>query len=290
MKAGRPEAFAAGLARQVRKLRRQYRTRLERCRRKFSEPAVHELRIATRRMLALTELLEILGVGKNPAKVRRTFKRRLDAFSALRDAQVQRQLFAALSRRFSVVRELDRWLRRRERKLVKELRRDVKALRNGRLERWLKAAEKELTQMADEAGRELMPAVGATVSGAFARVVRLQAGVRADRPATIHRLRIAFKHHRYLCELLQPLWPGLSNLNLKAMHRFQKLMGDIQDCEVMLAGIAGAVASEQFRRAALAELRQVVLRQRARRIKTFLDKARKLREFQPQPGPKLPSP
>jgi len=286
MKTGVPEAFAAALARQIRKSRRRYRERLERCRRKFSEPAVHELRIATRRMLAVTHLLETLGVGERPARIQRLFKRRLDAFGALRDAQVQRQLFGPFRRRFPAVRELDRWLQKRERKLVKQLRRDVKSLRQGRLERWLKAVEKELSRMDAACVRELMPRMAAAVNRAFARVTKLHGRVRATQPATIHRLRIAFKHHRYLCELLQSLWPGLVALNLKAMHRFQNLMGDIQDCEVMLAGIAEAVATELISHAAAAELRRAVLARRSRRIKTFLDKAGKLREFQPKPVPK----
>jgi len=289
MKTGAPLTFAVGLAWHVRKSRRQYRTRLERCRGKFSEPAVHALRIATRRMLAVTGLLEALGVGEAPARIRRTFKRRLDAFSALRDLQVQRQRFAPLRRQFPLVRKLDRWLQKCERKQVKELGRDVKALRIGRLERWLRGVEKELARVEIATGRKLLPRVTAAVRGAFARVATLLPDARADRPATIHRVRIAFKRHRYLCELLQPLWPGLADLNLKAMRRFQGLMGGIQDCEVMLAGINATVSAKQFRLAAVADLRQAVLRQRARRIKTFLDKAAKLQEFQPKPGPKRPS-
>jgi len=290
MKASVPQVFAGALARQVQKSRRQYRARLERCRGKFSEPAVHALRIATRRMLAVTELLAAVGVGKNPPRIRRIFKRRLDAFSPLRDTQVQHQLFAALQRQFSVVRELNQWLRKRERKLVKALRRDVKSLRLGRLERWLKAVEKALGCMESATAAGLLPQVTSAINKAFTRVATLHAAVRADRPATIHRLRIAFKHHRYLCELLQPLWPALAELNLKAMRRFQKLMGDIQDCEVMLAGITAAVAAEQVSFPAVTELRQAVLTRRVRRTKTFLDKAGQLREFQPQPGPNLTSP
>jgi len=290
MKPSTPQAFAAALARQIRKARRRYRVRLERCQRKFSEPAVHELRIATRRMLALTDLLEALGVGEGPARIRRLFKRRLDAFDALRDAQVQRQRFGPFRRCFPVVRELDRWLQKRERKLVKQLRRDVKSLRQGRLERWLKAVEKELDRMDDPTGRKLGPKVVTTMNRAFARVTTLHGRVRAAFPATIHRLRIAFKQHRYLCELLQPLQPGLLDLDLKAMHRFQNLMGDIQDCEVMLAGITEALSAGQISLAAATELQHAVLAHRARRIKTFLDKAGKLREFQPKPVSESRSP
>jgi CHAD domain-containing protein len=285
MKTAAPEAFAAELARQVRKSRRRYRDRWERCRRKFSGPAVHELRIATRRMLAVTELLAALGAGTVPAKARRTFKRRLEAFGPLRDVQVQRELFAPLGREFPVVGELERWLRKRERKLIRELQREVKSLRQGRLEGRLKQVEKELGRLNGAAAGRLRPRVVTVVNRAFARVSGLVRRLRAERPATIHRLRIAFKHHRYLCELLHPLWPGVAGLNLKAMHRFQLLMGHIQDCEVMLAGIAEAVSAERLRPAEVAGLNQAVRARRARRIKAFLDNIASLREFQPKTRP-----
>src|SRR5262245_58275870 len=107
-----PEAFVAALARRIHDLRRRYRKRLERCQHKFSPPAVHELRIATRQMLALTDLLESLLAGKPAPKIRRTFKRRLDAFGPLRDTQVQRFCLTSFESRFPVVTDLDRWLKR----------------------------------------------------------------------------------------------------------------------------------------------------------------------------------
>jgi CHAD domain-containing protein len=276
-----PEAFTAALARRIRDLRRRYSKRLERCQRKFSPPAVHELRIATRQMLALTDLLESLTLGMSVHKIRRTFKRRLDAFDALRDTQVQRCRLVGFSEEFAVVRELDRWLKRQERKLIKQLLRDVKALRQDRIERWLKRAERNLKRMEAKENRGLLPKVSRALKTSFQLVTRLRRGARADRISAIHRLRIAFKHHRYLCELLQPLWPPLAVMNLKAMHRFQTLMGEIQDCEVMLAGIRDAVEGGAVEARAIVTLRKAVLLQRTRCIRSFLEKIERLWEFQP---------
>ena len=276
-----PEEFATALARRIRDLRRRYGKRLERCQRKFSPPAVHELRIATRQMLALADLLESLTPGKSGHKIRRTFKRRLDAFDALRDTQVQRCLLAGFTDEFSIVRELDRWLKRRERNLIKPLRRDVKALRLDRIERWLKRAERNLKRMEAKENRGLLLKVPCALKTSFQLVTRLRRGARADRISAIHRLRIGFKHHRYLCELLQPIWPPLAGMNLKAMHRFQTLMGGIQDCEVMLAGIRDAVEGAAVEARAVITLRNAVLLRRARCIKSFLEKMERLWEFQP---------
>jgi hypothetical protein len=53
--------LALHLAERARALRRRYRKRLERCRKRYSESAVHELRIDTRRLLTLLDLLDALG-------------------------------------------------------------------------------------------------------------------------------------------------------------------------------------------------------------------------------------
>ena len=48
-----PPKLAIHLAESVRSARRRYRKRLARCQEKFSEKAVHDLRIDTRRILSL---------------------------------------------------------------------------------------------------------------------------------------------------------------------------------------------------------------------------------------------
>ena len=69
---------------------RSYRERLRQCQEKFSEEAVHELRVATRRLLAQFILLSCVAPSTALEKARRILKRRLAALGDLRDAQVQR--------------------------------------------------------------------------------------------------------------------------------------------------------------------------------------------------------
>src|SRR5258708_2576008 len=68
---------------------KRYRKDLERCQDKFSEKAVHDSRVATRRLLSLVELLRPFLAQGRLNKVRRALKRHLDTFSDLRDTQVQ---------------------------------------------------------------------------------------------------------------------------------------------------------------------------------------------------------
>ena len=54
------------------------------------------------------------------------------------------------------------------------------------------------------------------------------------RPSTIHRLRVAFKKFRYMVEIVHPLLENFPQDNLKRMHDYQALMGEIQDADVFL--------------------------------------------------------
>jgi hypothetical protein len=59
--------------------------------------------------------------------------------------------------------------------------------------------------------------------------------IEPSKPATIHRVRIAFKKFRYMVELVYPLISNFPQDNFKQMHEYQGLMGDIQDVEVFLS-------------------------------------------------------
>ena len=271
------------LARAIRKLRHRYRERLDRCQRKLSPAAVHGLRIATRRLLAVSDLLELQAAHKPTHKLRRALKERLDAFDDLRDNQVQQKFLAEFVVTAPEVKAIERWLRRRERKLIQHLGSDLKALRPGRIERVLKRTERELVQRSERETENLPPKVSRALRDSFTKVINLHRGVHADRARTIHRLRIAFKHYRYLCELARPLWPQLAEVDLKAMHRLQTLLGEVQDCEVMLAGVRTAVRKEVLAPAAARRMQRAVVRRRAQRIKIALEKLKWLRNFAPSP-------
>src|SRR6266498_5852815 len=67
---------------------KDYRKELKRCRTEFSNEAVHDLRVATRRILALIELLNSISPRPRLEKVTDFFKDQLDEFDDLRDTQV----------------------------------------------------------------------------------------------------------------------------------------------------------------------------------------------------------
>lgn len=279
-----PPGLATHLAGRVDAVRRRYRRRLERCHEKFSEGAVHELRVETRRVLALIDLLEALHFEDSLKKLRKTFKKRLDAFDALRDTQVQLRLLKPLWREFPEAREFRSVLRRVEKRLIAKLARKIGTTKQGRLNRRLRQIQEDLRGCLDVPLHATSDTLASAVlQEAFARVAALRRQVRAKDTATIHRTRVAFKRFRYMSELLQPLLPGLTAPRLGRMREYQAMAGDIQDLEVLLARLAELVEQAGLPPETTGRLLKELLRQRQRAIRSFMARIDDLFEFEPQP-------
>src|SRR5215831_11088211 len=234
-----PARLAVHLAGSVRTARRRYRKRLDRCRKKTSESAVHELRVETRRLLALLGLLESFHLDPSLKKLRKDFKKRLDDFDELRDTQVQLRRLRSLWPEFPEALNLRTILRQREQELIDRLAREIKAAGFERLNRRLKEIERHLEQSAGAATRDASGALAAAAARRdFARVAGLRRRARRSAPATLHRMRVAFKRFRYLNELLHPFLPRLTPERLDRMRQYQGAAGEIQDLEVLLARLA----------------------------------------------------
>jgi CHAD domain-containing protein len=282
MKAAAANVLPRFLAASLKAQRRRYRKRLERCQAKFSESAVHELRIQTRRLLALLDLVQALTPELPLRKTRKIFKRRLDAFDELRDTHMQLVLLKTLRAAFPEVRELDAWLRRRERKLIGTLRKGLRTAKPARLEKRLKEIEQALRESAPPPeGPGDAPGFLAALEAAFAAVATLRRAVRRHRTATIHRTRIAFKRYRYMVELLRVFLPGMTAGLLRQMRSYQTRMGDIQDVEVLLAGLTLAERKGRLEAALQRRLRFAIARRRTRLVEEFLQTADGLFEFEP---------
>jgi CHAD domain-containing protein len=277
--------LAVHLARRGRVLRRRYRKRLEACQEKFSERAVHALRIDTRRLLALLDLLDTLGGRGQVNKLRKTFKRRLDIFDELRDTQVHRRLLKPLKGDHLGARRVLKLLRRDEARLISRLRDSTRSLSCGRLNRRLKKLESVLGQAGGRARPtpEAREGAARALREAFDRVRLLRKRVRSNNTATIHRMRVAFKQFRYRCELLLPVCPWLPAERLEEMRDFQMAAGEIQDLEILLARLARLAREMRIEPAATQTLRSELSRRRRQAIASFLARVDDLDRFRPDP-------
>jgi CHAD domain-containing protein len=282
-----PPKLAVHLAESVRAARRRYRKRLACCQKKFSEKAVHDLRVETRRILALLDLLEALRFEDSPAKVRKTFKKRLDAFDDLRDTHVQRVLLKPLWEKFPEARDYKKHLCKCEKRLESKMCREIKTCKNGGLNRKLKDIEKCLRACAHN------PPSGGSASqsqvllgAAFRRVVVLRRQIRRNKPSTIHRMRVAFKRFRYTAELLQPLLSQYTPQRLERMKDFQRAAGDIQDLAVLLERMDKEIRAGDLDAACVKNLRVELARRERRAIDSFMERVNELADFEPEsPAP-----
>ena len=278
-----PPKLATHLAESVRSARRRYRKRLARCQEKFSEKAVHDLRIDTRRILALLDLLETLKFGESFGKLRKTFKKRLDVFDDLRDTQVQRVLLKPMWPKFPEAKEFKKHLRKCEKQLEGKMSRDIQGAKYGHLNRGLRDIEKSLRQCASNP-----PTGGSTtqsqllLSAAFRRVIVFRRQVRRSVPKTIHRMRIAFKRFRYTAELLQPFLPNFTAQRLGRMKDFQDAAGNIQDLAVLLERIDKDIRHEKISAACVRNLRRELQRCEQHAIDALMERMHELSDFEPR--------
>lgn len=216
------------LQKAVRERTRTLRAQVKRCRKQFSEEAVHDLRVAMRRLLALLDYLAFLAPSPALRKMRREIKSHLDAFDALRDTQVMLLETTQRLNELPEVEPLHRFLQKREKRLLRQAQKDIENIRDGDA----KALRAVLKTVAQKGGDPLAP-----VDDAYQTVLHRLALVDPSDTATIHRVRIAFKRFRYSAEVAKPLLTSMPAELLERLHDYQTLMGEIQDMEVMLRTI-----------------------------------------------------
>ena len=214
----------------------RYAAERKRCREEFSEEAVHDLRIASRRLLALVELLRAVNPQLNLKNLRAIFKDQLDSLDDLRDTQVMLAEFSETVEVLPALIPLLKFLRKREHRLLEAAEREVHAFKLNSIARQIESLRSHLAVLKGEEdlGPRLLPAL----DEARLKVSQRLQAVDPAQPFTIHRVRIAFKKLRYMLEIVAPILPGFPDEQFKTMHDYQASMGEIQDVEVMLRTLA----------------------------------------------------
>ncbi len=216
---------------------KNYRAELKRCRAEFSNEAVHDLRVAARRMLALIQLLNSISPRPRLQKLNRAFKDQLDEFDGLRDTQVILAEISETIQELPQLQEFENHLKNVEKKLLKTLRKKLKVID---LFDVSKRIRRMRTSLQRESNGDLVLQIFRAVDDAFLLTKQRQSWINPAQASTIHRVRIAFKTFRYMVEIVHPLLQDFPSGNLKQMHDYQSLMGEIQDVEVIMQALADA--------------------------------------------------
>jgi len=208
---------------------KNYRAELKHCRAEFSNEAVHDLRVVTRRMLALIQLLNSISPRPRLQKLIRAFRDQLDEFDDLRDTQVILAEISEILHELPQLQDFQRHLRFTEDRMLRILRKSIKGLETSEVTKRIRKTHEALESDTDS---DLTSQIMQAVDDAYLHTKQRHGWVDFARPATIHRVRIAFKSFRYMVEIVQPLLSDFPLETLKRMNDYQSLMGEIQDAEV----------------------------------------------------------
>jgi CHAD domain-containing protein len=198
-----------------------------------SDEAVHDLRVAIRRVLAWTDVrVALLGPDERLRDRCLSLKALMAPLGKLRDAHVKRDWIRKLvpegdepSYLYSVqvANDVLRWEARVRKRLGMQSSRRLRVpFPNGAGGRggWFEAAFLA-TELLQEREREVLK--------------HLEAALDPAHPETLHRMRLAFKKFRYAAEVLLPFFPKAPEDTARRLQNFQTLLGTIHDCDVVLA-------------------------------------------------------
>jgi CHAD domain-containing protein len=228
-----------GLARVLDSRWMRYRAQRESLLGRFSEPAVHDLRVALRRLMTVLQLLHRLRVLGRPRALKRRLKARFKSLSRLRDVQVERRLLADTAS--DDLHGFSEHLQDTEARLTAQARRQVEDGADAAVAGHMARVRDGLARYhaRKDGKRRLRRGLGREVDRLARRAERRLGRVRARRPRTVHRLRLAFKAYRYALEAIAELQPApeLEAL-LPDAKSWQTRMGDIQDSRVLTSALA----------------------------------------------------
>ena len=200
------------------------------------EKHVHDLRVSTRRLLGILELIEEIHNFKKGKQIKRKTKRVLRLFGRLRDIQVQQGFLNTLLGEFP---ELESFLKELEIKEEKERRtalRELDRLDKTHLREGLRGLNKKADR--DLKGKKIQETLEMIMIRDYHRVMESHKAVTLDDVETFHRLRIDCKKFRYRMEIMESLLVNERNFS-DPLRKIQDQLGEIQDVTVLLEEVKG---------------------------------------------------
>jgi CHAD domain-containing protein len=281
--AERTKALEAFLRRAFRKQCCRYRKAFKRCQRDFSENSVHELRVETRRMLALGTLLRAMWWDDRLAEIEQCLKRMFKRLSRLRDTHVQLLFVEEAQERFPELAKFHKTLAKREARLTRRLEASVDKFPLPRVQKLVRSVRKNHRSRGECASthHNEWSRVCRHLDDTFKRVTELRREIDPQDSVTIHRVRIAFKKFRYLVELLQSMLAGVTARRIETMHEYQSMMGEIQDVETLQCALEEYVSKKKSRPGKHLHFRDYLRKRRAALVRTYLHQADRLDSFWP---------
>lgn len=215
------------------------------------DEAIHDMRVAIRRLRTLLEMSRRLFGRWHTDCVRRAFADVMRATGELRDEEVLEETLAAASDHPSFV----AWVDQRKTRETRLRRAVIARIEHGELDRARLMLKALLVFPVDpERDAPLARFARRTVERARRRV-EARRDVSVDDVVGLHDLRIAYKRLRYSIELFADALPIDARAMLEPATVFQKRLGEVHDADVAIETVSEARAlSPDARAQALASL------------------------------------
>jgi len=211
--------------------------------------AIHQARVATRR---LREALPLVARRKVGRKLARRIRRLTRALGAVRELDVALmtldELAAEAGSPSPGIARLHRIVREERQHLCAEMARQIEDVDVGKLRRKALAATRVARPNRGHAGRDATR-IAAVRSRASRRGLTLQAAMDAAGtiylPDRLHEVRIAVKKLRYSMELTKELTRSRAVVRIRTLKNAQDLLGRMHDLEVLIMRIRALQGSAQ---------------------------------------------
>ncbi len=204
-------------------------------RRSVSKKNIHDLRVATRRVLSFLDVAATLLPGKSIPRFRKRLKGHLRPFGKLRDIQLQGKTVRTLVAQYPVLEPLRQEFSFRARTMMKGAVRELSKIDIDEYESVVVQIQLQMRSLfADPLmGRAAVAVVLGSLAQGYLQAAVLRGAAMSGQTPRIHRFRISFKRFRYMVEALQPILPGFEQEFFQSMNAYQTRMGAIQDHEVL---------------------------------------------------------
>src|SRR5215471_1055545 len=205
---------------------------------KASEKSIHDLRVKTRRLIAVLDLAQSLSRRNGIDRLRRRFKRVLKSMGPLRDLQVQLENVSQMPPG-RVIADFKDGLQRRERREIKRIPDELKRGTKHRLKKDTKELLSELDHSSEALGdSRIVRSIERVISSRRNDFLKAERRFQRLKPANeeaLHEMRIALKKMRYVVEAAQPVLEPSAKQRVREMRTFQQMMGDSRDLEMLRA-------------------------------------------------------
>jgi CHAD domain-containing protein len=203
-------------------------------------PAIHQARVATRR---LREALPLVARGSAGRKLARTVRRLTRALGPVRELDVALLTLEELGRAQEVpraaVQSLQQAIRQERTRMHRDMKRTVDRCRLDKLTDRLLVHAKKRDRMAVRPRLADPKQLRAARERAARRAERLRASIDNAAaiylPDRLHDVRIAVKKLRYAMEIVRELSGSRATARIMTLKRAQDLLGRIHDLEILIA-------------------------------------------------------